>query len=312
MAKILIAVGGGDSAEGWVEAFETHQPRWDIAIWDPSKPPTGAKYAVVWQPPLELFEHEKELEAIFNLGAGVDALGINRVIPPSMPVYRIEDAGMGVQMAEFALYGILLATQRFLPYEQQQPKKEWRPHGPVLRTEWPVGVMGYGQIGAQVAQAAAQLGYPVAAWARRDRPTKGGVELFAGEDAFHNFLRRSRILINVLPLTDETRGIINANTLGLLQKDGFLINMARGPHVVEADLLAALDDDTLRGALLDVFHDEPLPAESPFWTHPKVHVTPHIAGISLHEECSRQILEKLELLERGQEPSGRVRPDQQY
>lgn len=312
MKKILIAVQNPEYAQEWAESFKQQDPDWQVQVWTPDTPFTGAHYAVVWQPPARLFAQEKDLQAVFNLGAGVDALGVGSVIPASIPVYRIEDAGMAVQMAEYAVHGVLLATRRFSTYAQQQPQKKWQTHAPVLRTDWPIGVMGYGQIGAQVAQTLAQLGYPVAAWARRARQAEAGVELYAGQAQFKEFLQRSRILINVLPLTDATRGIINKHSLAALQQDGFVINMARGAHVVDDDLLAALDSGQLRGALLDVFHTEPLPVEHPFWTTPGVHITPHIAGVSLRQECTAQILDKLSTLEQGQTPSGRVNPEQQY
>src|SRR5690625_4755388 len=308
MKKILIAVPNEEYAKEWADRFKQQGPEWDVQIWTPELPPTGAQYAVVWQPPAQLFSQEKNLKAVFNLGAGVDALGIGSVIPKEIPVYRIEDGGMAVQMAEYAIYGVLLATGRFTVYAQQQPQKEWRTHAPVLRTEWPIGVMGYGQIGAQVARSLAQLGYPVAAWARRTRDNEHTIEIYAGEAQFDRFLQRSRILTNVLPLTDATRGIINEKSLATMIPDGFIINMARGAHVVDEDLLAALRTKQLRGALLDVFHTEPLPVEHPFWSEPGIHITPHIAGVSLRQECTEQILHKLSALLQGQEPSGRVNP----
>lgn len=312
MRKILIAVQDPKVAQEWADSFKQQDASWQVQVWTPDSPFFGAHYAVVWQPPAQLFAQEKHLKAVFNLGAGVDALGIGSVIPADIPVYRIEDGGMAVQMAEYALHGVLLATRRFTAYTQQQPKKEWRTHAPVLRTEWPVGVMGYGQIGAQVAKILAQLGYPVAAWARRARTAKAGIEVYAGDTQFQAFLQRTRILINVLPLTDATRGIINKDTLDALQQDSFVINMGRGAHVNDEDLLAALNSGQLRGALLDVFHTEPLPVEHPFWTQPEVHITPHIAGVSLRHECTAQILGKLSVLLKGQEPTGRVTPQQQY
>lgn len=313
MKTILIAVQDSARAHEWVQAFQEQDPSWEVRIWDPSRPASGAHYAVVWQPPTSLFEHETNLQAVFNLGAGVDALGIGLTVPTTMPVYRIEDAGMAAQMAEYALYGVLLATQRFGAYAAQQQAQIWQPQPAVLRTDWPIGMMGYGQIGAQVAHSLAQLGYPVAAWARRARTeAPEQVRIYAGDDQLMPFLQRSRILVNVLPLTDATRGLINKKTLAALLPQSFVINMARGAHIVDADLLAALDSNHLKGALLDVFSTEPLPADSPLWTHPNIHITPHIAGISLRQESAQQVLEKLNQLRQGIEPSGRVDPRYQY
>jgi len=312
MAKIIISVAGSERASHWLEVFQQQQSGHEFIMWHADEPSVNADYAIVWQPEMEMFAQEPDLRAVFNLGAGVDALKVNEAIPPQLPVYRIEDGGMALQMAEYALYGLLLATRRFAPYEVQQKDKLWRTQPPVLAQDWPVGVMGYGQIGAHVAKVFAQLGYPVRVWSRTARETAAGIEGFHGNDQFEPFLQRSRLLINVLPLTKETHGIINTRSLNALRSDGFLVNMARGAHVVDEDLLAALQSGQLRGALLDVFQVEPLPSEHPFWTHPGVHVTPHIAGISLRENCARQILDKINQLEQGQEPTGRVNPELGY
>lgn len=312
MEKIVIAVKTQEIAEHWQKIFQTLAPNREVVVWNKNEAPMGARYAVVWQPPLALFEKEKKLQAIFNLGAGVDALGINSVVPAHVPVYRIEDAGMAVQMAEYAIYGVLLATERFSTYSKLQKQLDWAPQPPVLRSQWPIGVMGYGQIGSKVAKALAQLGYPISVWVRSERVNDEHIQFYSGRAGFDHFLKQTRVLINVLPLTEETRGIVNKECLEKMQKDGFFINMARGAHVVDDDLLSALRGGQLKGALLDVFHEEPLPKTHPFWQEPNVYLTPHIAGISLYEECAKQVIEKLFLLERGIEPTGRVSLTKQY
>lgn len=308
MAKIIFSVAGDERAQQWLDAFRQQSAAHDYVVWTPGMAPTGADFAVVWQPDIQLFDCEPQLQAVFNLGAGVDALKINEAIPAHLPVYRIEDGGMALQMAEFALYGLLLATRRFAAYEAQQKEKNWQPQPPVRARDWPIGVMGYGQIGAHVAKVFAQLGYPVAVWTRSPRQGVPEIEYFHGAGQFEDFLRRTRLLINVLPLTAETQAIINAQSLAAMQADGFLVNMARGAHVVDEDLLAALDSGQLRGALLDVFQVEPLPQDHPFWSHPAIHITPHIAGVSLRDNCAEQILAKIGQIEQGETPSGRVDP----
>lgn len=308
MAKIIFSVAGDERAQQWVDAFKKQSAAHDYILWTPETEPTGADFAIVWQPDMRLFAQEPQLQAVFNLGAGVDALQINEAFPAHLPVYRIEDGGMALQMAEFAFYGLLLATRRFAAYAAQQKDKNWHRQPPVYARDWPIGVMGYGQIGAHVAKVFAQLGYPVAVWTRSPRQGVPEIDYFHGAGQLESFLNRTRLLVNVLPLTAQTRGIINAQSLAALQADGFLVNMARGAHVVDADLLAALDSGQLRGALLDVFEVEPLPGDHPFWTHPDIHVTPHIAGYSLREDCAEQILDKISQIERGETPSGRVDP----
>jgi len=168
-----------------------------------------------------------------------------------------------------------------------------------------------GKLGAHVAQAVASIGYPVAGWARRSREIDG-VEIFHGAEQFNAFLARSRVLVNLLPLTPETEGIINADSLAGLKPNAVVINIARGGHVVDADLLAALDSGHVQAAVLDVFRQEPLPAEHPYWHHPKVRVTPHISAATLEAEAAEQISEGIRRLENGEQANGLVRRDSGY
>lgn len=308
---VVVAVGDLENSQKWAQVFTTLQPQWNVVCWDEVRGSVSADFAVVWSPSRELFIDQPQLKAIFNIGAGVDGIDFT-VIPSTVPVYRIEDGGMAVQMAEYAVYGALLATQRFMPYVAQQQQQHWQHARPVYRQHWPVGVLGYGQIGQKVVQVMQNLGYPVSTWARTQREVEQGVRLFAGNDQLDDFLSQSRLLINVLPLTEETRGLLNAERLAQLPANSFLINMARGGHVVEADLLAALDSGHLVGALLDVFQTEPLPADNPFWTHPKVHITPHIAGVSLREPISEQIAAKIQDFQQGKVVTGLVQRDLMY
>lgn len=308
---LVIAVGRPETCQQWADVFKKLQPEWQVVCWDEVKDTVAADFAVVWRPSKQLFADQPQLKAIFNIGAGVDGIDFSQ-IPAELPVYRVEDAGMAVQMAEYAVYGALLATQRFRPYAEQQQKQQWQQAEPVYRHQWPVGVLGFGQIGQKVAQMMQSLGYPVSTWVRTPRSAPDGMQVYAGQEQLSEFLTQSRILINVLPLTAETQGIINAQNLSQLPADSFLINMARGGHVVDDDLVAALDSGHLTGALLDVFHTEPLPAEHVFWTHPQVHITPHIAGVSLREPTVAQIQAKIKAFLQNQVVSGLVERDRMY
>lgn len=308
---LIIAVGRPKTCQRWADVFQQLQPEWHIVCWDEVKDTVQADFAVVWRPSAQLFTDQPQLKAIFNIGAGVDAIDFSQ-IPTDLPVYRVEDAGMAVQMAEYAVYGALLATQRFASYETQQAKQQWQQAEPIYRHQWPVGVLGFGQIGQKVAQVMHSLGYPVSTWVRTPRAATNNIQVFAGAEQFSEFLTQSRILINVLPLTAETKGILNAEHLSQLPADSFLINMARGGHVIDDDLVAALDSGHLTGALLDVFHTEPLPADHVFWTHPKVHITPHIAGVSLREPTAEQIQTKIKAFLQNQPVSGLVERERMY
>ena len=311
MTTLIIAVGSPESNQRWATVFSQLAPDWQIVCWDKVGGTVKADFAVVWRPSTQLFQDQPQLRAIFNVGAGVDGIDFTQV-PETVPVYRVEDAGMAVQMAEYAVHGVSLATQRFAPYAEQQQHKTWKQRDPIYKHEWPVGVMGYGQIGQKVAQVLQLLGYPVSVWVRSDRPSPEGIDLFSGPQGLSGFLEQSRILINVLPLTEETRGIINKTSLAQLPAQGFVINMARGPHIMDEDLIEAIDSGHLTGALLDVFHVEPLAQDHPFWSHPAIHITPHISGVSLREPTAQQIHSKIKAFLQSEPVSGLVERDRMY
>ncbi|HRL22145.1 MAG TPA: glyoxylate/hydroxypyruvate reductase A [Alcaligenes sp.] len=299
---LIVATPRESETQRWAQHFRDAYPDWRVDLFQPGQAATGAQYAVVWQPDPLLFSQEPSVRAVFNLGAGVDAMAAS--ILSDMPLYRLEDAGMAEQMAEYALYGVLQATGRFRPYEEQAREGRWKAHRPVDRKQWPVAVLGLGVIGRKVADVIASLGYPVHGWSRTlhqaDFPT------YAGQAGLHDCLAASRILVNALPLTAQTRGLINEDTLSRLQPGAYLINLARGAHIVDQDVLDALDSGQLSGALLDVFTQEPLPADHPYWGHPGVMVTPHISGITLREQALEQIGSRIALLHQGQPVEGRV------
>jgi glyoxylate/hydroxypyruvate reductase A len=256
----------------------------------------GARYALVWLPPLELFEVEHDLEVVFNLGAGVDRLLANAVVPERLPIVRLVDAGMGVRMAEYVCFAIARATrglERFGP----GGLRDWNASRP--RGKPPtVGVLGAGAIGGKIAEAAVMFGYPVRVWSRTPR-LSAGMQSFAGLEQFDDFLAGSNFLVNALPLTHETENLLDRARLSKLPEGAHVINVGRGATVVDADLLALLDDGHLGGATLDVFRVEPLPDDNPYWSHPKVIVTPHLSGPTPVAPAATQIADAIVQLERG-------------
>jgi len=302
--QILFASSEHDSAP-WIRDFERALPECRIVPWHPGLPPQGAELAIVWHPPAELFSRETGLKTVFNLGAGVDAILALPTLPPGLRVVRLEDAGMGVQMAEYVLHALWCAARDFDAYDQARREGRWIRRPPPSREQWPVGVLGLGAVGARVAQAVAGFGFPVAGWSRSPRELPG-VQSYAGAGRLPEFLARTRVLVNVLPLTPDTRHILNRDTLGRLLPDAWLVNIGRGGHLAEEDLIPLLDSGRLQGAVLDVFETEPLPAGHPFWSHPAIRVTPHIAGFTLREEAVRQIAAKIRDLAAGRPVSGTV------
>jgi glyoxylate/hydroxypyruvate reductase A len=289
----------------WLPALREALPGHTITVWNPQAPPTGAEGAVVWQPPAELFEHERNLKILFNLGAGVDAILRMPQLPSGIRIARLEDAGMAVQIAEYAVYALLRIARGFGVYERDQAAGRWQPQPGLLRRLWPVGVLGLGSVGERVARVLAALDFPVAGWSRSRRAIEG-VQCMAGADELPAFLARTRVLVNVLPLTDATRGILNRRTLSQLLPDACLINVGRGAHLVEQDLLDLLDEGRLAGAALDVFEHEPLPPGHRFWSDPRVHITPHIAGTTLRDEAVESVARQVGQYARGEPVSGIV------
>jgi len=280
----------------WLAGLRTAFPEADIAVWQSGAPP--ADYAVVWAPPQQLFEEQPQLQGIFNIGAGVDAL-LKLRLPPSAVVVRLEDAGMAVQMAEYVCQGVIRHFRDLNAYAEDVRAGRWTSYTPRQRSDFPVGVMGLGVLGARVAQALQQFEFPVNGWSRTAKLLPG-VRGFTGAAQFHDFLASSRVLVNLLPLTPDTANLLNHDTLSRLQPGGYLINVARGAHLVDEDLLALLDSGHLSGALLDVFRTEPLPADHPFWRHPKITITPHTSARTLRSESIAQIAGKIAAMQRGE------------
>ncbi len=289
----------------WLDAIAAALPDAEVWLWTPACARRQADYAIVWVPPAELFATQRGLKAVFNIGAGVDGVMALPNLPKGVPLIRLNDAGMAVQMAEYVCHALIRHTREFDVYAAQGKDHRWKMHRPINREAFPVGVMGLGSIGARVAEAVASFGYPTFGWSRSPKSLHG-VTTFYGYDRFDDFLHAVRVLVCILPLTPETEGILNRATLSKLKPNGYLINVARGRHLVEEDLLALLADGTLAGAALDVVREEPLPAHHAFWAHPKITLTPHIAGLTLREQSVAQIAKKIRALARGEAIDGVV------
>ena len=289
-------------AAPWLEGFRAAFPDAEVAVWSEGAPP--ADYAVVWAPPQQFIDEQTRLKGIFNIGAGVDALMKLR-LPPGVPVVRLDDAGMSVQMAEYVCHAVIRHFREFDGYEADAAEGRWSYRKPRLRRDFPVGVMGLGVLGERVSRALAQFDFPVKGWSRSAK-TIPGVQCFSGEADFNDFLAASRILVCLLPLTPDTDCIMRRDTLARLQPGGYVINVARGSHLVDADLIALIDSGHLAGATLDVFRTEPLPLAHPFWTHPRISVTPHTSARTLREESIAQIASKIAAFERGEPLAGLV------
>lgn len=294
--------------EPWLQGFAQALPGADISVWQPGAP--QADYAVVWAPPQQFMDEQPGLKALFNIGAGVDAL-LKLRLPPHALVVRLDDAGMAVQMAEYVCHAVIRHFREFDAYEADMAEGRWGYRKPRLRSDFPVGVMGLGVLGERVARALAQFDFPVHGWSRSAKAIEG-VRSFAGAAQFNDFLAASRVLVNLLPLTPDTVNVMNKDTLARLQPGAYVINVARGAHLVEDDLLEAIGSGHVAGATLDVFRTEPLPAGHPFWNHPRIAITPHTSARTLREESVAQIARKMVALERGEPVAGVVEAARGY
>jgi glyoxylate/hydroxypyruvate reductase len=289
-------------APPWLTGLHAALPEATVEPWEPGAP--QADHAVVWAPPQQFLDEQQALKGIFNIGAGVDALMKLR-LPPQALVVRIDDGGMAVQMAEYVAHALIRHFRELDCYEDDVRHGAWSFRRPRQRVDFPVGIMGLGVLGQRVARAAAHFEFPVLGWSRSPRDVVG-VRCYAGPEQFDAFLQATRVLVCLLPLTAETEKIMNRDTLSRLMPDGYVINVARGAHLVDDDLIALLDSGRLAGATLDVFRTEPLPTGHPFWTHPKITVTPHTSARTLRDESIAQIAGKIRALERGEPIAGVV------
>jgi glyoxylate/hydroxypyruvate reductase A len=288
--------------EPWVQGLALAFPGAHVAAWTPGAP--QADHAIVWAPPQQFIDEQPGLQTLFNIGAGVDAL-LQLKLPPSLKVVRLDDAGMSVQMAEFVCHAVIRHFRELDGYDADAQAGKWSYRKPRSRADFAVGVMGLGVLGERVARALQVFDFPVNGYSRSPKDL-AGIRCFSGAQSLPEFLAATRVLVNLMPLTSETENILNHATLSQLQKGGYVINVARGKHLVDEGLLALIDSGHLAGATLDVFRTEPLPADHVFWQHPKITVTPHTSARTLREESIAQIVGKMQALQRGESIKGVV------
>jgi glyoxylate/hydroxypyruvate reductase A len=257
---------------------------------------------VVWQPPAELFEGLSGLRCICVLGAGVDHLFALGDALPEVPVIRLADPLMAERMAGYVLAVVLHHQRQLGLYRRQQEAQVWRRHAHRDTGRTKVGIMGLGAMGRATALLLARVGYDVAGWSRSAKSI-AGIRCMAGAEDWCPFLARSDVLVCLLPLTRSTRGILDRQVFDRLPEGALLINPARGEHLVEADLIAALDAGRLGGAVLDVLAEEPPPPQHAFWRHPQVLVTPHVASLSEPVSGAARIVEALRAVQAGRTPA---------
>ncbi len=281
------------------DAFEASSLNARLSIY-PEAGFETADVAVAWNPPHGLLASMPNLKLVHSIAAGLDNIFADPRLP-AVPVCRVVDSRHALGMAEYAIWSVLLFHRQMDHHLQNAAHKRWERPDQIAAKDYTVGILGFGAIGRTVGRSLRALNYNVRAWARSPKE-ETGIATYCGNEQLPDFLAGCDALICLLPLTQATRGILNAELFALLPKGTAIINMGRGEHMVETDLLSAIESGHLRGAVLDVFLKEPLPETSPLWDHPKIFVTPHIASMPDPKDVAAQIFENTTRILAGQEP----------
>jgi glyoxylate/hydroxypyruvate reductase len=288
-----------ERGNAWADALAANYPELKTVNWPYDGDPAKIDYALVWQPPEGELKRYPNLKAIFSVGAGIDHLASDPDLPPGVPVVRMVEPGLTAGMSEYVVLAVLSHHRFMLDYAAQRRDKVWEEIPQLPAEARQIGVLGLGVLGRDALETLKPFGFRLAGWSRSPKSITG-VTCFHGSGGLDEFLAGSDILICLLPLTAETTGILNKDTFAKLPAGAAVINVGRGGQLVEDDLLAALDSGHLSGATLDVFQKEPLPKKHPFWTHPRVFMTPHIASMTVPESAVRAVVANIQRLESGE------------
>lgn len=309
MALIIIRQDG--KIDFWKQALKAESPELEVYSYLEDHPKDKIEMALVWKHPEGSLAEYPNLKLIASNGAGVDFIFEDSNMPENIPITRIVDTKLAEDMSEHVLAVILSHLKNLDAYKLQQTQGVWKPRNYYRISEFTVGIMGLGELGGVLANDLVRFGFKVQGWANSHKSIEK-VKTFAGDEELPKFLSSSEILVCLLPLTDKTTGILNASLFEQLPKNAFVINVARGGHLVDDDLIAMLDNGHLSGAGLDVYHQEPLPTSHPFWQHQKIHMTPHYASVSEPKFVVPQILENYRRMQDGSSLMNEISMDQGY
>jgi glyoxylate/hydroxypyruvate reductase A len=307
----LLFISDSDNPDWWRQELGARLPGLEMRVWPEIGDPRDIEVALVWRPPPGLLKSLPNLKLIASLGAGVDHLFADPDLPRNVPLCRLVDPNLTQRMSEYVALHVLRYHRRLPEIEAQQRATRWSDIYTPTASERGVGIMGLGELGAAAAAHLVGLGFRVAGWSRSEKRL-AGVDGFIGEAGLGDFLAQSEILVCLLPLTPATENILSESLFARLPEGAALINAARGRHLVEADLLRALDEGRLSYATLDVFRTEPLPPEHPFWRHPRITVTPHNASATDARTAADLVAENIRRLEASEELLHRVNPLKGY
>ena len=293
----ILLVSGKRNFSSLKKHIQSIDPNIDVEIWPAVSNPDRVQLAVAWNQPENVFSKFPNLKAITSLGAGADHLMYDATVPESVSISRMVLPSLKEQIADYILMSVLNIMRHSQTYYRQQVRAEWDEHSPLDKEELRIGIMGLGELGSASAVRLVQNGFQVSGWARSEKNLPSVRTYISSK--LDTFLKEVNILVCLLPLSPETEGILNLETIKKLKQPAFIINAARGEHLVDEDLIYALDTDRIQHATLDVFSDEPLPETHPFWNRDKITITPHIAAITNEKEAAKLIVENYKRLLTG-------------
>lgn len=288
----------------WADVFRAQAPHIDFRIWPDVGDPEQVRFLAAWVPPDDITQQFPKLKVLFSSGAGVDQFDLH-ALPADLPVVRMVEPGIVAGMVEYVTHAVLDLHRDMPRYRRQQQQADWRPLQVRPAADRRVGVLGLGSLGQAVLTQLKALGFDCAGWSRSQHHIDG-VQCHAGSEGLASFLARTDILVCLLPLTDATRGFLNAKLFTQLPEGASLVHVGRGPQLVDADLLAALETGHIADAILDVTEPEPLPASHPFWSHARIALTPHIASMTHPLSAACVVLDNLRRFESGEPMVGLV------
>lgn len=295
----------------WKEALLEVDSKIDIDIWPEVSNKKNIQFIVAWNHPSHVLDSYPNLKTVSSLGAGVDHILRDESLPEKVEVCRVVCPSLKQQMQEYVLMSVLNYQRNTKQYFKQQQKGKWQGYENRSPDDFSIGIMGLGKLGEPTATLLAKLGYNVNGWSNSQK-TIDGVTTYAGNNKLSTFLNETNVLVCMLPLTSQTKEILNLETFKQLKEKAYLINVARGEHLVEEDLIYALDKGLLEGAALDVFLEEPLPEKHPFWNRENITITPHVSSLTQPKEAAEQIVENYKRTLSGMELSNQVNKEQGY
>lgn len=307
----LLVISPGKDPKAWVEELRNQNPGLDVIVYPEDHDKEEVEFALTWNHPRGIFQNYPNLKVIASMGAGVDHITSDPELPEDVKITKVVDDRLKEDMGTFVLTLILAHQRNLLHYREKQLQEEWDPIPYTRNNEIKVGILGLGNLGQSVASFLLKHDFHVLGYSKSKKDIEN-IESFAGEDDLDDFLEQSDILVNMLPLTPETEQLLNEELFEKLPKGAYFINVARGEHLVEHDLLAKINDGHLSGAALDVFWEEPIRKEHPFWTHDKIRVTPHVASVTHPKSVVPQILENYENMQDDKDLKNVVERDKGY